>query len=500
MRLTPIPTPTISGPRNGGGISFAPVLGRGPQGLPGPGSAAWVAGEAVTTGAVRQAPDGSYIKATASRTTRSSFDATEQGFWTSVGSDPTTFDGIKLAASIDEVAAANATDTGTEFGAVMADNYSDLRKMREQWFWSKEPLHHNYDFGDVSTMSVICIGQDTDTDDLWGVNQATNKYATSTDHGATWTDGPSRSSNPTMTAGAGIMDFLSAGPYAVLVNDKGQLFRCAKTSMFSGWSPDIAPTDARAGTGLGIPSGTTGRVHTFATNDITTGTEGQSVWLYGNYNAATLPGPGAGIWRSTNYGSTWTRVLWVSTARHLHAIAFDPDDLNVVYATIGDSVESAVGGGLYKSTDAGATWTKISADRYGISMAFVPAIDQIPPRVMQEGDGVYQAHVFSYDQERNPDNKIDPAVWWEDDWQGSARAICYTPQGNLIYATLSEGGATGTRDGLWIARGPYFDSVRLLTEYTGGTIPAWRRSIISGDYFINGTIRALIPRFRDQAL
>ena len=99
MRLTPIPTPTISGPRNGGGISFAPVLGRGPQGLPGPGSAAWVAGEAVTTGAVRQAPDGSYIKATASRTTRSSFDATEQGFWTSVGSDPTTFDGIKLAAS-----------------------------------------------------------------------------------------------------------------------------------------------------------------------------------------------------------------------------------------------------------------------------------------------------------------------------------------------------------------------------------------------------------------
>ena len=99
MRLTPNPTPTISGPRNGGGISFAPVLARGPQGLPGPGSAAWVAGEAVTTGAVRQAPDGSYIKSTASRTTRSSFDATEQGFWTSVGSDPTTFDGIKLAAS-----------------------------------------------------------------------------------------------------------------------------------------------------------------------------------------------------------------------------------------------------------------------------------------------------------------------------------------------------------------------------------------------------------------
>ena len=117
MRLTPIPTPTISGPRNGGSISFAPVLGRGPQGLPGPGSAAWVAGEAVTTGAVRQAPDGSYIKATASRTTRPSFDATEQGFWTSVGSDPTTFDGKALSASIAQgIAPTTATAVAAKQG------------------------------------------------------------------------------------------------------------------------------------------------------------------------------------------------------------------------------------------------------------------------------------------------------------------------------------------------------------------------------------------------
>ena len=99
MRLTPIPTPTISGPRNGGSISFAPALGRGPQGIPGPGSAAWVPGEAVATGAIRQAPDGSYIKATVNHTTRPSFDATEQGYWISVGADPTTFDGKALSAS-----------------------------------------------------------------------------------------------------------------------------------------------------------------------------------------------------------------------------------------------------------------------------------------------------------------------------------------------------------------------------------------------------------------
>jgi hypothetical protein len=123
-----------------------------------------------------------------------------------------------------------------------------------------------------------------------------------------------------------------------------------------------------------------------------------------------------------------------------------------------------------------------------------------------EGDGVWQAHVFSYDKVGNPTGVTDPAVWFDPapttgtGWQGSARAICLTPEGNLIYATLSEGGATGTRDGLWIARGPHFDRAVLLAEYTGGTIPSWRRSIISGGWFINGSIRAKIPRFRDQAV
>lgn len=105
MRWVQSTPPNIT-PRNGGTVSMRAVLPPGPagltglQGLPGPGSAAWQASTAVTTGAIRQAPDGSYIKSTADRTTRSSFDATEEGFWTSVGADPTTFDGKALSASL----------------------------------------------------------------------------------------------------------------------------------------------------------------------------------------------------------------------------------------------------------------------------------------------------------------------------------------------------------------------------------------------------------------
>ena len=60
---------------------------------------AWQPSSAVTSGAVRQAPDGSKIKATTSRTTRSSFDATERTFWKSVLGTAGTIESDDLSAS-----------------------------------------------------------------------------------------------------------------------------------------------------------------------------------------------------------------------------------------------------------------------------------------------------------------------------------------------------------------------------------------------------------------
>lgn len=54
---------------------------QGDQGLSAVGSVAWTASQAVSKGSVRQAPDGSWIKSTAARTTGSTFNATEQAFW-----------------------------------------------------------------------------------------------------------------------------------------------------------------------------------------------------------------------------------------------------------------------------------------------------------------------------------------------------------------------------------------------------------------------------------
>jgi hypothetical protein len=76
-----------------------------------------------------------------------------------------------------------------------------------------------------------------------------------------------------------------------------------------------------------------------------------------------------GLWKTVNCCSaatTWT-PLWDGTyfnAQAAGAIAFDPNDVNVIYAGSGDSQvpgSDMFGNGVYKSTDGGATWTQYGA-------------------------------------------------------------------------------------------------------------------------------------------
>jgi photosystem II stability/assembly factor-like uncharacterized protein len=74
-------------------------------------------------------------------------------------------------------------------------------------------------------------------------------------------------------------------------------------------------------------------------------------------------GPGSGIWKSTDAGETWTDI---SRNTGLPAgllgnigLSVSPVNSNIVWAMI----ENEPDGGLYKSSDAGATWTRTSGDR-----------------------------------------------------------------------------------------------------------------------------------------
>lgn len=80
-------------------------------------------------------------------------------------------------------------------------------------------------------------------------------------------------------------------------------------------------------------------------------------------------GPNAerGIFRSNDAGATWQRVLFVNETTGASDIEFNPKDPNIVYAGMYDYMRKpwslrsgGLGSGLYRSSDAGTTWTKLT--------------------------------------------------------------------------------------------------------------------------------------------
>jgi photosystem II stability/assembly factor-like uncharacterized protein len=72
-----------------------------------------------------------------------------------------------------------------------------------------------------------------------------------------------------------------------------------------------------------------------------------------------------GVWRSTDYGSTWEPLFDNEPTGSIGAIAVAPSDPNIIYVGSGAGIirpDLAVGNGMYKSTDAGRTWTHLGLD------------------------------------------------------------------------------------------------------------------------------------------
>jgi photosystem II stability/assembly factor-like uncharacterized protein len=76
--------------------------------------------------------------------------------------------------------------------------------------------------------------------------------------------------------------------------------------------------------------------------------------------------PDRGVYKTTDGGRSWNRLLYVNPSAGCADMAMDPLDPSVIYATMWDFRRQAhtfrsggPGSGIYKSTDSGATWNKI---------------------------------------------------------------------------------------------------------------------------------------------
>ena len=90
----------------------------------------------------------------------------------------------------------------------------------------------------------------------------------------------------------------------------------------------------------------------------------------GKPNLYYMGATGGGVWKTENAGTTWENLsdgfFEVGT---IGAVAVAPSDHNVLYVGTGESpirgVTTSHGNGVYKSTDAGKTWTHVGLDNAG---------------------------------------------------------------------------------------------------------------------------------------
>ncbi|HTV92371.1 MAG TPA: glycosyl hydrolase [Verrucomicrobiae bacterium] len=152
-------------------------------------------------------------------------------------------------------------------------------------------------------------------------------------------------------------------------------------------------------------------------------------------------GVDGGVWRSTNYGTTWTNITdgQLNASNSIGALAVAPSNPNVIYAGTGEAdIRNTfiTGDGIYKTTDAGKTWHYTGLkDTHTIAKIVVDPHD---------ANIVYAAsmgHVYANNTERGIFKSTDGGAQWSkvlyvDDGTGAIDLVMDNAHPNTLYASM----------------------------------------------------------------
>ena len=118
-----------------------------------------------------------------------------------------------------------------------------------------------------------------------------------------------------------------------------------------------------------------------------------------------------GVWKTTNAGTTWTPLFDKQPVQSIGDLALEPGNPDVIYVGTGEgNVRNSVsfGNGVYKSTDGGKTWKHIGlADTRHISRIVISPRD--PRKVYVAAIG----HPFGPNEERGVFMTADGGETWK---------------------------------------------------------------------------------------
>mgnify|MGYP000349680563 CR=1 FL=1 len=117
-------------------------------------------------------------------------------------------------------------------------------------------------------------------------------------------------------------------------------------------------------------------------SDIVMDPEDPSTWYVG-------VGSG-GVWKTTNAGTTWTQVFDDQGSYSIGCVTIDPSNPNTIWVGTGENVSGrhvGYGDGVYKSIDGGKTWTgpKVAFDIDDSQHGFIPLIPRGTKRIYAFG-------------------------------------------------------------------------------------------------------------------
>ena len=148
---------------------------------------------------------------------------------------------------------------------------------------------------------------------------------------------------------------------------------------------------------------------------------------------------GGGVWKTTDAGRVWTPIFDREPIASIGAIAVAPSDPNVIYVGSGEAdmrSDISYGNGMYKSVDAGSTWTHIGLeDSWQIGRILVDP---------HNADVVFAAalgHAYAANAQRGVFRSTDGGKTWArvlfKDENTGAIDLAFDPRDSrIIYAAL----------------------------------------------------------------
>jgi len=130
----------------------------------------------------------------------------------------------------------------------------------------------------------------------------------------------------------------------------------------------------------------------------------------GDANVYYAGAASGGIWKTTDAGIHWTPIFDDKDVSSIGALAVAPSNPNIVWAGTGEPFirsHISIGNGVYKSTDAGRTWTRMGLEQSGRIGRF--AIDPKNPDIVFVAA---QGHSYGPQQERGIYRTTDGGRTW----------------------------------------------------------------------------------------